>query len=195
MANRLFENDNRWTNVRKNLRIFSPLLPLSLCNATSSTNNIDDVRTFADDDGKLTRDLLAEFCRYVAASQRCALIGLSNGGVASIRFALSHTELVESMTLFASAALDDSLLAEIRQHRLICGVKIQLWVGNLDAPFYEFALDTFDALHASCETYDANDYCPAHQLHVLNGVHHWNIFESFDLQVSESFLFLTDVRH
>lgn len=159
-AHRLFEAHAAfWRSpANANFIVFAPLLPL-----LSGPN----LATFADSD--VAASVLSAFCdaaarRFGAAG--CHVVGLSNGGIASIQLALQHPAHVLSLTVFASSLLEDrDFDATERSDVALCEIPVLMLVGNRDIPFFDAAIDTLQAIRDVCRPLDHTK-------------HHWNIVEN-----------------
>jgi hypothetical protein len=167
-AHRLFEA-NDWS--ARQFVVLAPTLPLK-CDSLAAQ---PDLRTLAD--SKFAAEMLADFC--VVATRRfnvpgCHFVGLSNGGIATIQMLL-HTSSapILSVTLLAAAALNDEDVEAVNKaDNGLCRLQnLQTFVGDLDVPFHEAAIDMHAMLDRSCGNSNVR------VLRVLDGVHHWNVVE------------------
>jgi pimeloyl-ACP methyl ester carboxylesterase len=164
-AHRLFEaHASFWT--RSNFIVFAPILPLL---------SGPRLATFADNDAAAS--VLSAFCDAVArrfGAAGCHVVGLSNGGIASIQLALHRPAQILSLTVFASGLLEDHDFDAIRQSdsNALCAIPVLMLVGTRDAPFFDAAIDTLQAIKDVCGQHSTN------QLIELDDTHHWNIVEN-----------------
>lgn len=165
MIQRLFEAfASHW--VGESFVVVAPVLPLL---------SGGDLATFADDSA--AAQLLAAFCSAIArqfGTAGCHVVGLSNGGIAGIQLAMLHPAPVLSLTLFATAVLEDHDLEAIRRGNALCRIPVCLFVGTRDVPFHDAAIDMVTALEQAC---GRTTTAALHELNSLRDVHHWNIIE------------------